>query len=172
MTWKTRKKNSLLASIVCWELNGDSHIFRGALFPCHPPGRALLLTGAAVHGGARADGVAAAPPVVQPAVGDTLVLLADTRCKRSAAVSRAPRAGSRAPRGIRAPPPDRADKAAPHRPGVACPHPPCPPKPSPPLPSRARGEGSLHSPGGADKGALLWPAPLTPPRPRRRGRGE
>lgn len=30
LTWKTRK-NSLLASIVCWELNGDSHIFPGAL---------------------------------------------------------------------------------------------------------------------------------------------
>lgn len=36
LTWKTRKKDSFLASIVCWELNGDSPIFPSA-FPCHPP---------------------------------------------------------------------------------------------------------------------------------------
>lgn len=65
---------------------------------------------------------------------------------------------SRAPRGrapgtaTRAPPPDGTDKAAPHRPGVACPHPPLAPS-LPPFPS----EGSLRSPGGADKGALLGP---------------
>lgn len=97
-------------------------------FPCHPPGRALLLTSGAVHGDAGADGVAAAPAVFHPAVGDTLVLLADTRCGRSTAVSRAPPPALRR----RA----RTDTAAPHRPGVACPHPPLPPGHPPSLPDR------------------------------------
>lgn len=137
-----------------------SHIPRhsAGAFPCHPPGRALLLTGATVHGDAGAEGVAAAAAAFHPAVGDTLVLLADTRCKRSAAVSQARRAGSRARRGTttRALPPGRTDKAAPHRPGVACPHPPLPPRP-PALRSRAPGLPSGRGQRGAIRAGRSCP---------------
>lgn len=120
-------------------------------FPCRPvagntprpsrsPTRALL-TSVAVHSHAGADRVALADAVGRPAVGDTLVLLADARWKGRAAVSAdAPGQAAGHPA---APPPaarraGRRDKAAPHRTepaGVGTRTPPLPTSP-PALPWR------------------------------------
>lgn len=147
MTWKTRKKHYFLASIICWELK-FSHIPRRSTgaFPCHPHDRALLLTGVAVHGDPGADGLAAALAALHPAVGNTLVLLADTRCKRSAAVSRG---REPATTGHRA---RQDEQSRPSPAGRGVPAPSAPPRP-PALPSRAPGlpsglSCSLHAPAG------------------------
>lgn len=100
MIWKARKKLPFCATTVCWELTGHFHTFPSvylALFltpvPESTPGPSaadtrVLLTSLAVHGHAGgADRVAPADTAFQPAVGDTLVLLADALWNRSAAVS-------------------------------------------------------------------------------------